>query len=376
MANQTIRIRPGFNKGVLVGTGAVARDLGAVLDRSGASRVALLSTPSVERSSLRSVVVDALGPRHAITFAGSRAHTPRETVLAGAEAARAAGADSLVSLGGSSVVDMAKGVAMVLAEGDDFAAMTVESGNRLTASKVPHVAIPTTLSAAEFTAAAGITDPASGVKELFVSATLAPQWVILDAEMTKATPQRLWAGTGMKLVADCLEGMLSARATQYSTALLQGALGILLDDLGAPADDGDARGRCLEAAHMTLSNMHNVGIGAVAALRHQIGGRCGVPHGEASTIVLPHVMRWNGAAAEPALGRIGASRGLGSSSALIAELEKQTIALGLPTRLRDAGVTSDQLDAIAEHAAAEDSARSNVRPANATDLRQILDAAF
>ncbi len=376
MGNQVIRIRPGFNKGVLVGSGAVVTDLAAVLDRSGASRVALLTTPSVERSPLAPMVVEALGPRHAVTFAGSRAHTPRDSVLAGAEAARSHGADSLVSLGGSSVVDMAKGVAMVLAEGDDFAALRVESGNRLGATKVLHVAVPTTLSAAEFTAAAGITDPAIGVKELFVSATLAPHWVILDPEMTVATPQRLWAGTGMKLVSDCLEGMLSARVTQYSLALLQGALRILLDDLGAPADDGEARGRCLEAAHMTLANMHNVGIGAVAALRHQIGGGCGVPHGEASTIVLPHVMRWNGSAAEPALSQIAATVGLGSSEALIVRLEEQTVALGLPTRLRDVGVTRDQLDAIAEHAAAENSARTNVRPATARDLRQILDAAF
>lgn len=376
MANQTIRIRPGFNKGVLVGPGAVSRDLAAVLDRSGVSRVALLSTPSVERSPLMPLVIDALGPRHAVTFAGSRAHTPRETVLAGAEAARAAGADGIVSLGGSSVVDMGKGVAMVLAEGEDFDTMTVESGNRLAAPKAAHVAIPTTLSAAEFTAAAGITNPVTGVKELFVSATLCPQWVILDAEMTAATPRRLWAGTGMKLVADCLEGLLSDRATQYSSALLQGAFGILLEDLNAPTDDIAARGRCLEAAHMTLSNMHNVGIGAVAALRHQLGGRCGVPHGEASTIVLPHVMRWNGAAAEPALSRLATERGLGSTAALIDAVEQQTVALGLPTRLRAVGVGADQLDAIADHAAAEASARTNVRPAGAADLRQILDAAF
>lgn len=238
-------------------------------------------------------------------------------------------------LGGSSVVDMAKGVAMILAEGDDFDAMKIESGSRLNAPKIPHIAIPTTLSAAEFTSAAGITDVTNGVKELFASATLAARWVILDPEMTAATPQRLWSGTGMKLVADCLE-----------------------------------------AAHMTLSNLHNVGIGAVAALRHQIGGLSGVPHGEASTIVLPHVMRWNGAAAEPILDRIATDLGLGNAAGLIDRVATRTTELGLPTRLRDVGVSEDQLDSIAEHAAAEGSARSNIRPADAAGLRQVLDAAL
>lgn len=376
MSQRPLRIRPGANEAVLVGRGAVATDLGAIVDRCSAARVALMSTPSVERSRLLPAVVDALGDRHVVTFAGSRAHTPREAVLDGANAARDAGADALVSLGGSSVVDMTKGVAMVLAEGDDFDAMRIESGNRLTAAKVPHIAIPTTLSAAEFTSAAGITNTASGVKELFAAATLAPRWVILDAEMTAATPQRLWAGTGMKLVADCLEGMLSSRSTRYSSALLEGALAILLADLNAPPGDLDARGRCLEAAHMTLSNLHNVGIGAVGALRHQIGGSCGVPHGEASTIVLPHVMRWNGEAAGPTLDRVASRLGLDGAPALIDRLETQTAALGLPTTLSEVGVSEDGLDAIAEHAAAEGAARSNVRPADAAGLRQILDAAL
>ncbi len=376
MAKRAVRIQRGANDGVLIGHGAVASDLASTLQRLGAERVALMTTPSVERSSLLPAVTAALGEHHSVTYAGSMAHTPREAVIGGVEAARSVDADAVVSLGGSSVVDMTKGVAMVLAEGDDFDALTIESGNRLRAPMMAHVAIPTTLSAAEFTSAAGITNSATGVKELFASAAMAPRWVILDPEMTTATPDRLWVGTGMKLVADCLEGLLSARATAYSRALLQAALRILLDDLGAPRTDLAARGRCLEAAHMTLSNLHNVGIGAVAALRHQLGGGCGVPHGEASTIVLPHVMRWNGEVAQPNLDRVAADLGLGSADQLIDYLADRIGELGLPTRLRDVGVAEEQLDAIAEHAGAEPSARANVRPADAEGLRSILAAAY
>jgi alcohol dehydrogenase class IV len=332
-----------------------------VVDRLGAERVLVVSTPSVERSALLQRVTSALGERVAATFAGSQAHTPEPVVLAAARIARDVDADCLVSLGGSSVVDLTKGVALVLAEGELFPELTVGSGRRLNAPKIPHVAIPTTLSAAEFTSSVGITDPEHKVKELYSDPSLAPRWVVLDSEMTSATPQRLWAGTGMKLVADCSEGMLSSRATPYSDALLFAALEILLADLGAPDDDLEARERCLQAAHMTLSNLHNVGIGAIGALRHQLGGGSGVAHGEAAT---------------PTLDRVAGRLGLEDSAGLIAAIEATTATLGLPVRLRDVGVDQNELDAIARHAAEEAAARSNVRPADEAGLRSILDAAW
>ena len=376
MANGSLQLRRGFNERVVIGAGAASAELASIVDRLHGRRVVVLTTPSVARTSLLSVVTAALDDRHAGTFDGSEAHTPRHAVLQAAATARDAGVDTLVSLGGSSVVDMAKGAAMVLAEGDDLDQLRLGSGRRLVEPTLPHIAIPTTLSAAEFTAAAGITNTETGVKELFVSATLAPRLVILDAEMSGSTPDRLWRGTGMKLVADCLEGLLSRNATLFTNALLTAALRVLLTDLGEPATNLEARGRCLEAAHMTLSNMHNVGIGAVAALRHQIGGRCGVAHGEASTIVLPHVMRWNGDAAVATLDRIGAEIGVDDGARLIDRLTERIVELELPTRLRDVGVTEADLDPIAEHAATEASARDNVRPATAADLNEVLLAAW
>ena len=127
---------------------------------------------------------------------------------------------------------------------------------------------------------------------------------------------------------------------------------------------------------MTLSNLHNVGIGAVAALRHQLGGRCGVAHGEASTIVLPHVLRWNGTAAAPTLDRVASTLDLGDAAGLTEHVARRVGELGLPTRLRDVGVTESDVGPVAHHAAAEPSARANVRPASAADLEAILRSAW
>ena len=362
-------IRRAANEAVIAGRGA-ADEVSGVIERLDASLVAVVTTPSVAASPLLDRIVTAIGVDKVTTFTRARAHTPEQTVLEAADAA--ASAEVLVSLGGSSVVDLTKGVALVLAGGRDFDAL--RSRGPLRSPALAHVAIPTTLSAAEFTAAAGITDTERGVKEIYFGASLAPSTVILDGDLGEYTPRRLWAGTGMKLVADCIEGMLSARATRFTDALLLDALQILLADL-AFHDDADARQRCLEAAHMTLSNLHNVGVGATAALRHQLGGGAGVPHGEASTIVLPHVLRWNGDAARPVLDRIAHRLGVGDATGLIDHIEQTIAALGLPARLDEVGITSASFDGIAHHAASEASARSNVRVADASGLREILDLA-
>jgi len=376
MAGRPVRIRRAANEGVLIGSGAVVDELAAIVDSLGCTRVALITTPSVAASPLLEVAASALGDRLVATFAESRAHTPRPTVLDAARVAAAADADGLVSLGGSSVVDLTKAVAMVLANGDDLDRLRDAGRGAMGPDALAHVAIPTTLSAAEFTAAAGVTDPSTGVKEVFGAAPLAPRWVMLDAAMTAHTPDRLWRGTGMKLVADCLEGMLSRTATGFTDALLEAGLRTLLGDLGADRDDLAARGRCLEAAHMTLSNLHNVGVGAVAALRHQIGGRCGVPHGEASTIVLPHVMRWNGEAAQPVLDRIGSRLDWGGAASVVDRVAETITALGLPSRLRDVGVEQQDLGPIAHHAASEPAAVRNIRPATTEGLTEVLQAAW
>lgn len=363
-------IKRAANEVVITGRGA-ARDVSAAVERLGAESVAVVTTPSVAASPLLDLVVSAIGADKVTTFTESRAHTPEATVLAAADTASSA--DALVSLGGSSVVDLTKGVALVLAAGRDFEALL--ASGPLRTPTLPHIALPTTLSAAEFTAASGITNTERGVKEIYRGASLAPRTVILDGDLGEYTPQRLWVGTGMKLVADCIEGMLSARATRFTDALLLDALQILLSDLGAH-DNADARQRCLEAAHMTLSNLHNVGIGATGALRHQLGGGAGLPHGEASTIVLPHVLRWNGEAARPVLDRISDRLGTGDASGLIVHIEQTMAELGLPLSLSELGVEIASLDAIAHNAALETSARSNIRPADTAGLREILEFAY
>ncbi|WP_179137451.1 iron-containing alcohol dehydrogenase [Candidatus Entotheonella palauensis] len=388
------RIQYPHADGVIFGPGCAREQLHELLDGLGSERPFLLTTPSLTRTVLLPEVRDAIGPHLAGEFTESREHTPQEVVLQATRMAREVQADALISFGGSSVVDLTKGVALVLAEGEDLSRVRVhfapDTGLQLPdlpAPKVPHIALPTTLSGAEFTGAIGITDTNRGEKVLYLDAKLTPRWVVLDPELARATPASLWAATGMKIFADGLEALCSTRATPYTDALAQSALSLLYQELpGAVADANDvaARGRCLFAAFMLLPNLLNVGLGVVAGLRHQIGGGFGVPHGVASTIVLPHVLRWNLPAATPPLAQTARSLGVEVSTdeeaaALntISAVDQLIKELALPQRLRDVDVPQDALPSIAEHTAHDFVVATNPRPVrNSSELLEVLQAAW
>jgi alcohol dehydrogenase class IV len=288
-----------------------------------------------------------------------------------------------VSLGGSSVVDLTKGVALLLAEGGELADHRIRAGAPrpdLRAPKVAHIAVPTTLSGAEFTAVAGITDPVAGEKQMYADRQLLPRWVVFDSVLAASCPARLWAGTGMKVVADTIEVLCARRASPLTDALALGALELLVDNLGpatAAADDHVARGRCQFAVAMVFPQLAAVGVGLVAALRHQLGGGLGIPHGEASTIVLPHVMRFNLPVASEQYGRAAAALGLATPEALIDRIERLTAELGLPSRLRATGIARDDLDgAVVDHVLHDGGSRANIAPVDAAAVRQVLAASW
>jgi maleylacetate reductase len=367
--------------GIAYGPGVVAAQLADLLSREGITRPFVVTTGSVVRAGLVDDVVSALGVDVAGVFDGSREHTPAPVVLAAAAAARQAGADGFVSVGGSSVVDLTKGVALVVAEGDERIGPRPAGGRPPAAERPrPHIAVPTTLSGAEFTAAAGITDVTTGRKRAYMDPALAPRWVLLDPKLTRATPATLWAATGMKALADTVEVLCSRRATPLSDAVAVSSLAMLDADLPrstAHPDDLAARGRCQVAVAMTLLQLVGVGVGMVAALRHQLGGALGVPHGEASTIVLPHVVRWNADAAPGPLGRAATALGRPDTAAVVERIEQLVAQLDLPRRLRDVGVERESFQAVADLVLADGALATNPRPVTGPDdVITVLEAAY
>ncbi len=384
----------GSGEGIVYGPGSVRRSLPGLLARSGVRRPFVVATASVTRAGLTDQLCGLLEGAVAGVFDGSKEHTPEPVVLAAAAQAADTDADGIISLGGSSVVDLAKGVAMVLAEGGDLARLrghfradeggagqrAVMKQPRMEQPKLAHISLPTTLSGAEFTGGVGITDPLSGAKHIYLDAKLTPRWVILDPEWVRATPALLWAATGMKALADTLEVLCSRRANPLSDAVAAKGLRLLLDELAPATADPDnlaARGRCQFAVGMVLPQLATVGVGLVAGLRHQLGGALGVGHGVASTIVLPEVLRWNRPACESKLQEAADAAACSSIEQLIERIEALRGELGLPGRLREVGVTREQLPGVADHVLGDVALATNPRPVTqAAEVMAVLQAAW
>lgn len=365
--------------------------LGTVLDQYGIQRVFLMSTPSLVRNGLFDQVKAALGERCVGVFTDGVAHTPERIVKEAVDKVKEADVQALISFGGSSVVDLAKSTILTLAEGDNYPAMKIsfspETGPvipPLVASKLAHIAIPTTLSSSEFTFASVITDEVAGEKNLYADPKLTPKVVIQDPKLTVPTPDLLWASSGAKLFCDCIESLCSPRANPFNNAIAHEALKLLHNNLGESRDPANLKAReaCFEASYMGLAFSLNSGIGMVAALRHQLGGNQGVGHGIASAIVLPHVLRWNRPKIIKPLADIAVTLGLkGEGEESLADAAIESISswiqsLAIPSQLRDVDVDADSFTAIAEHAASDLAMAYNPRPSTAEEIKSVLEAAW
>ena len=362
------------------------------LDLTGERRVYVLASGTLERSTdVVKRVREALGERFAGLCARIGAHTPRSDVVAAANAARAARADLLLSVGGGSVTDAAKMVAICLGNGvtdpaelDAYRVTIRADGSTLRPSyKAPSVAsviIPTTLSAGEFSAMAGCTDNVRHVKEMYAHPRAAPRTVILDPAVTVHTPQWLWLSTGIRAVDHAVEDLCSVSSKPFSDGTSFHALRLLgrgLRAVKANPGDLDARLDCQLGSWMSIvGSSAGVEKGASHGIGHVLGGTAGVPHGYTSCVMLPHVLRFNHAVnagrqkmVSEALGRPGepAAEVL---AALIAEL-------GLPRTLRDVNVDASLLDRIAEESMHDRWIHTNPRKIDGPAVvRQLLDAAW
>ena len=362
------------------------------VDRLDTRAVFILASGTLAREAdLVEQLRQMLGNRFAGLCAKIGAHTPRTDVVAAANAAREAGADLIVTLGGGSVTDAAKMVGLCV--GNDVTApeqldlyrarVAADGTPQRPAAKPPGVrmiAIPTTLSAGEFSAGAGCTDTARHVKESYSHPQMIPRTVILDPAAAEPTPEWLFLSTGIRAVDHAVEDIGSIDGQPISEGAAYHALRLLGKGLPAvKADPGDREARldCQIGAWMSMvGSQTGVSKGASHGIGHVLGGTAGVPHGYTSCIMLPHVLRFNDPANHEKQTRV--SEALGRPGEPAADLVAQLIAgLGLPSRLRDVGVKPEQFDEIAENSMYDRWIHTNPRKIEGpTVIRALLDAAW
>jgi maleylacetate reductase len=310
------------------GPGSVER-LGEELARLGGTRVGLVTTRAltVEGSPVGAVRA-ALGRAVLAATAVVGQHAPVAQVERAVELAAAAGVDSIVSFGGGSAIDAAKMVSVKLGDQRDGRALL-------------HVAVPTTLSAAELAGGAGFTNEAGDKAGLRDSRLLA-DCVIYDAELTLATPLNLWLSTGIRALDHAVEGFLAAGDHPFSDVMALEAVRRLFATLPrariAP-DDVALRAENQLAAWFSFTLPGESASGLSHVMGKQIGARHGIPHGVTSCLLLPHVMRYVARSRPERMAALADATGDDPP----ARVEALIGALGLPQHIGEFGIGQPEL---------------------------------
>ncbi len=218
---------------------------------------------------------------------------------AGTVVARDHGADVVVAIGGGSVIDTAKAVAMLLGNGGDPLDYleVIGSGQKIIQPAVPCVAVPTTAgTGAEVTANAVLAAPEHGIKASLRSPLMIPRVALIDPQLTVSCPAPVTASSGLDALTQCLEPFVSVRASPLTDGLAREGLRRAASGLRAAyADGADLAARTDMAICSLLGGLAlaNAKLGAVHGLAGVIGGTADVPHGIACAAVLPGVIEAN-----------------------------------------------------------------------------------
>jgi alcohol dehydrogenase class IV len=307
---------------VVFGAGALAK-LPEELARLGATRALVLSTPEQKESAQS--VKSALGPRAAGLYDKAAMHVPTEIAEEARRIARELGADCCVTVGGGSTTGLGKAIALT--------------------STLPILAVPTTYAGSEMTPIYGITE--GGAKKTGRDVRVLPRAVIYDPNLTLSLPPRLSAASGMNAIAHAVEALYSHEGNPIISLMAEEgirAMAAALPKILQQPKDLNARGDALYGAWLCGIALGSAGMALHHKLCHVLGGSFNLPHAETHSIVLPHAVRYNQAAAPDAMARIEKAIQAKDAAAGIFDLEKK---LGLPLRLADIGMKEADLERAA-----------------------------
>jgi alcohol dehydrogenase len=310
-----------------------------------------------------------------------------------ADAARAAGADSFLAVGGGSVMDTTKVADTVFTHGGTvrdyegvYTLPRADDGMGPPLPLAPLACIPTTAgTGSEVSIAAVIKDEREKVKLELADLPLYPRLAILDPDSTATLPPAIAAATGMDAMTHAVEGYVSNDSSPHEQATALHALRLIRGNLERavqdPSDE-DARGNMLVAASLAIT----INLGATHSMSHPCGGQFGVPHGVANAINLPHVVRFNAAAGgQTADGYRDVSEILGIDAGgsdeelgdrLASHLAGLVESLGLPTRLSLVGVPEEGIPGLVEGAMGDGCTLLNPREPTDEDYAELFRAAL
>lgn len=350
-------------------------ELPALVAELGVAKLLLVTDPGLEAAGHADRALAALaGTVETVVFDGVEENPTSHEVERGTRMAHEAGIEAIVALGGGSAMDCAKGINFLYTNGgkmEDYWGI-----GRAKRPMLPSLAVPSTAgTGSEAQSYALITHPENGRKMACGDPKARFRAVILDPEVASTAPRRVAAATGMDAVSHAVETAVSRRSNPVSRMLSRTAWRLISNRfqpaLTDPSDLGAIAAMQL-GAHLAGAAIEASMLGAAHAAANPLTARHHIVHGEAVGLMLPHVVRFNGAGPAPAYDDLEPA----GSDRLANRVEEFRRAAGLAEQLRDRGVGQDSIPELAEMATLEWTGEFNPRPVTAADFEKLYEAAY
>jgi alcohol dehydrogenase len=368
---------------VIFGPGSLLR-LGELVRELGGRRVLLVTDPGLERAGHPQRAQKALREAgvEVFLFDGVCENPTTKQVEAGVKCARGWAIDFIVAIGGGSAMDCAKGINFLHTNGGQMS--DFKGFGRAAKAMLPSIGVPTTAgTGSEAQSYALITDEKSHLKMACGDKKAAFRIAVLDPELTVSQPRPVAAVTGIDALSHAIESYVSTRRSPVSQIWALNAFRHLEANFEKALSEPhnlDARAAMQIGAHFAGVAIENSMLGICHACANPLTAHYGITHGTAISLLLPHVIRFNAPVAEHFYADFTSVNSLGNgepASEILARRVAQLAAIaGLPTRLRDCGVSDSILALLAEEARQQWTATFNPRPAAEEDLISVYRAAW
>ncbi|MTH45498.1 L-threonine dehydrogenase [Intestinirhabdus alba] len=321
-----------------------------------------------------------------VIYDGTHPNPTTENVAAGLKLLQENKCDSVISLGGGSPHDCAKGIALVASNGGDI--RDYEGLDRSAKPQLPMIAINTTAgTASEMTRFCIITDAERHIKMAIVDKHVTPLFSVNDSSLMLGMPKSLTAATGMDALTHAIEAYVSTAATPITDACALKAITMIAENLPVVVEDGsNARSREAMAYAQFLAGMafNNASLGYVHAMAHQLGGFYDLPHGVCNAVLLPHVQAFNSPAASARLRDCAAAMGIDvaemsdieGANACVEAIRELALRVNIPAGLRGLGVKEEDIPVLATNALKDVCGLTNPIQASHEEIMAIYRAAM
>ena len=365
-----------FGPGALVRLGGLAADLGA-------GQVLVVTDPGIAAAGILARATESLaaaGLQYAV-FDGVEKNPCSRHVETGRRFAEELPlpADFVVALGGGSAMDCAKGINFLLTNGGRIE--EYRGDGKAKKPLLPAIGVPTTAgTGSEAQRFALIGEGESRMKMAIGDRTARFRVALLDPELTATAPREVAAAAAADAISHAVESFVSTNGNEVSRMFAGRGLQLLAANLRDSLRTGsvEARAGMLLGAHWAGAAIENSMLGAAHACANPLTARFGITHGVAVGVMLPHVVRFNGAAVDGRYAELARAAGLQNTGAdaLAEGVRHWNAEADLPGRLRDLDVEAASLPDLAREAAAQRTARFNPRPAGERELAGLYEAAF